>query len=107
MASVKPVGPCLVQHPRRVARVLWGCLRRGRHGVSPVGHHLASPWALEEQEILVWWWLPACWLAPVWWQKLDLTVQALGWCPQEAVRSSWLELHMGWRPPVAQLVMVW
>lgn len=65
--------------------VPWEGLRQGRCLVSPMGWWLASPWAPEEQEALAWWWLPAGWLALVWWQKLEWTVQALVWWPQEAV----------------------
>lgn len=57
--------PGLVQPPCRVARVLWWGLRQGRCWVSSVGQHLTSLWVSEDQEALVWWWLPVCWLAPV------------------------------------------
>lgn len=99
MVNVRPAGLCPEQQswgmagePRRKRRQegLWG---------FPVGWWLASPWALREQEALVWWWLPVALLAPVWWQKLERVAQVLGGGAQETVALRWLKLKqlvMGW-----------
>lgn len=55
MVNVRPAGLCPEQQSWGMARGPWRKLRQGGLRVFPVGWWLASPWALKEQEALVWW----------------------------------------------------
>lgn len=85
MVNVRPLGLCPEQQSWGMARVPWRKLRQGELWLFPEGWGLASPWALREQEALVWPWLPGDLFAPVWWLKLEWVGQVLGGWPQETV----------------------